>query len=426
MSHSYSFDRAADFYDATRAYPPEVADRITRSILDLTGATAYTRILEVGIGTGRISAPLIARGLNVAGLDLSREMMGKLRNKFPPGLRLCLAQGDASALPFPDATFEVGLAVHVFHLIAPWRQAIGEVWRVIKRDGVLLHSTHIRDLRSANVILRDKWHELVEARGERWRRPGAPNQDAVAAEFQSLGASLEEIKVSRSTGSTIPRQEIADIANRISSDAWAVSDAVLQATVSELTEWARGHFGSLDTPVQEESVFAWQVVRFDRTPLLPEPIRQTLFHLTPILNATGAAWALGGSCNLALHGVRLTPHDIDIITDQAGAHRIGDALQHLAEEKQVVAWSEGERIRSHWGIYRLGEIEIDVVGAGELREGEDWIPPGPPAEWRTEAMTLPGSEVTVTTFTLEYERDAYRRLQREEKVRLIEERMAMR
>jgi SAM-dependent methyltransferase len=127
-----------------------------------------------------------------------------------------LAQSDASST-LPGCNLDVGLAIHVFHVIAPWRQAIGEVWRVIKRGGMLLHSMHIRDLRSANAILRDKWHELVEARGERWRRPGAPNRDAVAAEFQSLGASLEEIEVSRSIGTTIPQQEIADIANRISS-----------------------------------------------------------------------------------------------------------------------------------------------------------------------------------------------------------------
>jgi hypothetical protein len=84
--------------------------------------------------------------------------------------------------------------------------------------------------------------------------------------------------------------------------------------------------------------------------------------------------------------------------------------------------SEGERIRLH-GELRAGRDRDRRIGAGELREGEDWIPPGPPAEWRTEAMTLPGSEVTVTAFTLEYERDAYRRLQREDKVRLIEDRI---
>jgi SAM-dependent methyltransferase len=380
-------------------------------------------MLEVGIGTGRISAPLIARGLDVTGLDLSREMMGKLRNKFPPGTPLRLVQGDASALPFPDATFDVEMAAHVFHLIAPWRQAIGELVRVLQPGGLVLHSTHLRDPRSANVLLRDKWHELVQALGEQWRRPGAPNGDAVTAEFQSLGASLEEIEVSRSAEATIPRQEIADIANRISSDTWAVSDQILEGTVGELTEWAQGHLGSLDTPVPEEHVFVWQTMRFDRAPLLPEPIRQTLVRLVPILNATSATWALSGSCCLALHGVLLTPHDIDIITDQEGAHRIGAALQQVAEERQAVAWGEGQHIHSHRGIYRLGEIEIDVVSAGELREGEDWIPPGPPSEWQTETMRLPGSEVTITAFTMQYEHDAYRRLQRDDKVRLIEERL---
>ena len=156
MNTSYSFDRAADFYDATRAYPPRVADRITRSILDLTGATPSTRILEVGIGTGRISAPLIARGLNVMGLDLAREMMDRLRVKLAPGSLFRLVQGDASKLPFPAATFDVELAVHVFHLIAPWRQAIGELVRVLQPGGLVLHSSHIRDPRSANVLLRDK------------------------------------------------------------------------------------------------------------------------------------------------------------------------------------------------------------------------------------------------------------------------------
>jgi ubiquinone/menaquinone biosynthesis C-methylase UbiE len=179
MNPSYSFDRAVDFYDATRAYSSDVADKIAQSILDLTHATRATRIFELGIGTGRIAAPLIARGLQVVGLDLSREMMNRLRAKFDAGQvanlpqALLLVQGDASALPFPDATIDAALAVHVFHVIAPWRQAIGELRRSLKPGGLVLHSTHARDPQSANVILRDKWHRLVEAHGEQWRRPGA-------------------------------------------------------------------------------------------------------------------------------------------------------------------------------------------------------------------------------------------------------------
>ena len=423
MNPSYSFDRAADFYDATRTYPPEVADKITQSILDITHATPAARLFELGTGTGRIAVPLIARGLRVTGLDLSREMMNKLRAKLAPGTPLRLVQGDASALPFSDATFDVALAVHVFHLIAPWRQTIAELRRVLAPSGLVLHSTHIRNPQSANDILRGKWHELVEARGVRWKRPGAPSPEAVPAEFQSLGASVEGIEVTRHTGSTTPRQEIADIAARINSDTWAVSEPVLQATVAELTEWARERFGVLDATLPEENVLTWQVFRFDRAPLLPEPIRAALIRLIPILNATGAPWVLGGSCCLALHGVKVEPHDVDIVTSADGAYRIGEALRRVAEEKQAVQWSESERIRSHHGLYRMGDTQVDIIGAAELREGEGWAPTWLPAEQQTDSLTVPGTDMPVVTLTLEYELGAYRKLQREAKAKLIEQRL---
>jgi ubiquinone/menaquinone biosynthesis C-methylase UbiE len=425
MNQSYSFDRAADFYDATRSHPPETVGKITQSILDITHADGATRIFEMGIGTGRISAPLIARGLNVTGLDLSCEMMGKLREKFSPGTPLRLTQGDASALPFPDAAFDVGLASHVFHVISPWRQAIGEMKRVVCPDGLVLHTAHRRRPNSTNVTVRSKWHELVEVHGETWKRPGAPQSEAVTAEFQALGASVEEIEVTSWSGSTTPRQEIADIANRINTDAWAVSDQVMRSTVAELTEWAREQFGSLDAPLPEDGEFTWQVLRFDCAPLLPDPIRRALIRLVPILNGTGARWVLGGSCSLRLHGVPVEPHDIDISTDESGAHRIGQVLGTIGEQKRAVQWSEGQRIRSHYGQYSLGGVQVDVIGAGELREGETWIPARPPAEWDTETIHLPGSELAVAAFALQHELLAYRRMQREEKAKLIEEQLAV-
>jgi Aminoglycoside-2''-adenylyltransferase len=295
----------------------------------------------------------------------------------------------------------------------------------LRPGGMVLHSAHIRDENSPNVILRDKWHELVEAHGERWKRPGASGGrgQAVKAEFEALGAGAEEVEVTRSTSTTTPQQEIADIAARVNSDAWAISDGGLQATVTELTEWARGRFGALDALLPEENVYHWQVFRFDRAPLLPEPIRAALARLVPILNATGSPWVLGGSCSLALHGVPVTPHDVDITTGRDGAYRIGEALRKVAEEKQAVQWGEGERIRSHHGLYQMGDVVVDVIGAAELREGEEWMPARPPSEWETDVVAIPGTDLSVAAFALEYERAAYRSLQREAKVRLIEERM---
>jgi SAM-dependent methyltransferase len=49
--------------------------------------------LELGIGTGRIALPLAARGVRVAGIDLSPDMVARLRAK-PGGGEIPVAIGD--------------------------------------------------------------------------------------------------------------------------------------------------------------------------------------------------------------------------------------------------------------------------------------------------------------------------------------------
>ncbi|MDR8412557.1 methyltransferase domain-containing protein [Nonomuraea sp. 3-1Str] len=81
----------ADIYDATaRDLPTEAAvERLYR----LAGGGP---VLEFGIGTGRIALPLAARGLTVAGIDGSPEMVAELRRK-PGGDHIPVAVGDFSA-----------------------------------------------------------------------------------------------------------------------------------------------------------------------------------------------------------------------------------------------------------------------------------------------------------------------------------------
>ena len=51
------------------------------------------RALELGIGTGRIALPLAERGVEVHGIDLSRAMVARLREK-PGGDRISVTIGD--------------------------------------------------------------------------------------------------------------------------------------------------------------------------------------------------------------------------------------------------------------------------------------------------------------------------------------------
>jgi ubiquinone/menaquinone biosynthesis C-methylase UbiE len=112
MTNSISFDRAADFYDQTRDLAEPVATHGTPALFKLLSPRAAGRILDVGIGTGRMAVPLIDLGADVIGIDLSLKMLAKLREKNPTAR---LAQADASRLPFADRTFDAALTTHVLH-----------------------------------------------------------------------------------------------------------------------------------------------------------------------------------------------------------------------------------------------------------------------------------------------------------------------
>jgi ubiquinone/menaquinone biosynthesis C-methylase UbiE len=257
MTNSISFDRAADFYDQTRDLAEPVATRGIPALLDLLSPRG--RILDVGIGTGRIAVPLMKLGADVIGIDLSLKMMAKLREKNPT---VRIAQADASQLPFPDHTFDAALTTHVLHLIGPWREALREFKRVIKPGGVYINAWHHHQDRSVNQAVRDMWRERVRAHGVDWRRPGAQLPDDVIAEMKTLGHFEELPLVQYSTTSTA-RFELDRIADRVMSDAWQVPDEIYDITLNETREWAVREFGDLDRPVVEDRHFIAQVVRFN-------------------------------------------------------------------------------------------------------------------------------------------------------------------
>jgi SAM-dependent methyltransferase len=79
-------------------YDEDVADRSAPEIIDPTVAflvelAGEGRALEFAIGTGRIALPLAARGVSVAGIDMSTAMAEQMRAK-PGGAALDVTIGD--------------------------------------------------------------------------------------------------------------------------------------------------------------------------------------------------------------------------------------------------------------------------------------------------------------------------------------------
>lgn len=99
--------RVADCYGGGEMFEPAAIDPVVDLLAGLAGEG---RALELGIGTGRIALPLAARGVTVHGIDLSRAMVGKLREKAG-GAEIGVTIGDFATTRV-DGTFTLAYLVY--------------------------------------------------------------------------------------------------------------------------------------------------------------------------------------------------------------------------------------------------------------------------------------------------------------------------
>ena len=161
-----NFDRVADIYDATREMPSFVYDRIVDRVVAATHASAETRFLEIGVGTGRIAVPFLEHGYRFTGVDISERMMDRLRAKVRgQDVALTLVHGDVTELPFEDGSFDVVLAVHILHLVSDWQRAVREARRVLASDGYLVLGYEHSLSDAPGNELRHQWQAFVAEAG---------------------------------------------------------------------------------------------------------------------------------------------------------------------------------------------------------------------------------------------------------------------
>ena len=103
----------ADVYDDWYAARGDEA-HVVAALEALGPSEGPRRLLELGVGTGRLAIPLAADGWSVVGLDSSREMLDRLRSKSAAGA-IDAVLGDASdPATVPIGPFDVVLAAFNF------------------------------------------------------------------------------------------------------------------------------------------------------------------------------------------------------------------------------------------------------------------------------------------------------------------------
>jgi SAM-dependent methyltransferase len=161
-----SFDAAAQLYDDARpGYPEEMVD----VVFAYSGLEPGDCALEIGAGTGQVTAQFARRGIAVHAVEPGAEMAELIRHKFDgSGLDVTVETADLEAAQLQSQSFELVYASTSWHWLTP-----GVRWTIvagaIKPGGTLAAFWNI----------------------SHWRRTAlCPQLDAV---YQQSGADLTQL-----------------------------------------------------------------------------------------------------------------------------------------------------------------------------------------------------------------------------------------
>ncbi len=171
---TYGASGIAEEYDDLYAGHWETDAAVDR-LAELAGGG---KVLELGIGTGRLALPLLERGLEVHGVDGSPEMVAKLRAK-PGGDRIPVVVGDFAAsdagrdfplvvlaantiFALPDQQAQVGCFRNAARHLAPSGRFVIEAW--VPDVGAFRHNRMVRPriMRSGTMSIESAELDPVE------------------------------------------------------------------------------------------------------------------------------------------------------------------------------------------------------------------------------------------------------------------------
>jgi SAM-dependent methyltransferase len=137
LLHGSSFGAAAAAYAEHR---PDYAQAAVRWALE---PAPGPRVLDLGAGTGKLTAALVALGVEVIAVEPNPAMLTELRRALPAVRAL---PGSAEAIPLPDASVDVVLAGHALHWF-DMAVAGPEIARVLGPGGILAGLWNVMDNR---------------------------------------------------------------------------------------------------------------------------------------------------------------------------------------------------------------------------------------------------------------------------------------
>src|SRR5205823_1815929 len=108
--------------------------RLAPLFADFVGIETGQGVLDVGAGTGALTAELVRRDTDVAAAEPAPSFVAALRSRFPS---IDVRQTGAEDLPWRDGSFDAALAQLVVTFMSDAPAGVAEVRRVVRPGGLV-------------------------------------------------------------------------------------------------------------------------------------------------------------------------------------------------------------------------------------------------------------------------------------------------
>jgi hypothetical protein len=106
---------------------------------------------------------------------------------------------------------------------------------------------------------------------------------------------------------------------------------------------------------------------------VPQPLRDVLRLIASQLHGTSINWAVTASCSLALQGVQVAVHDIDVRTTAQDAYALESVFRPY--QKRRVTFASTGIVQSHFGALEINGVEVEIIGDMQHRLADGtWEP----------------------------------------------------
>ena len=146
------FARTADLVAARQdAHAAQLAEEV-RAFVQPAGDE---RVLDVGTGAGALALALAPFVAEAVGIDVEPELLARARERAPANVTF--EEADATALPFPDGSFDLAGTLRTLHHVHRPELVVAELARVTRRGGRILVVDQLAPLDPLEALAVDRF-----------------------------------------------------------------------------------------------------------------------------------------------------------------------------------------------------------------------------------------------------------------------------